>query len=128
MVTSSSPFGGQARTRVLLGLRLLDESYPSRARAGARVARERRADGRAGPRTRRPGGRPPGRPHEADSPEPTLLRAGGAAAVPAEACQRRREPPEPDRPAATPAARRRQTSLTRRCRSRGNQRSATLLP
>jgi DNA-binding transcriptional ArsR family regulator len=28
MVTSSSPFGGQARTRVLLGLRLLDESYP----------------------------------------------------------------------------------------------------
>src|SRR6185295_14519669 len=28
MVTSSSPFGGQARTRVLLTLRLLDESYP----------------------------------------------------------------------------------------------------
>lgn len=28
MVVSSSPFGGQARTRVLLGLRLLDESYP----------------------------------------------------------------------------------------------------
>jgi len=28
MVTISSPFGGQARTRVLLGLRLLDESYP----------------------------------------------------------------------------------------------------
>ena len=28
MVTSSSPFGGQARTRVLLGLRLLEESYP----------------------------------------------------------------------------------------------------
>ena len=28
MVMSSSPFGGQARTRVLLGLRLLDESYP----------------------------------------------------------------------------------------------------
>ena len=25
---SSSPFGGQARTRVLLALRLLDESYP----------------------------------------------------------------------------------------------------
>ena len=24
----SSPFGGQARTRVLLGLRLLDESFP----------------------------------------------------------------------------------------------------
>ena len=28
MVIMSSPFGGQARTRVLLGLRLLDESYP----------------------------------------------------------------------------------------------------
>ena len=28
MVIASSPFGGQARTRVLLGLRLLDESYP----------------------------------------------------------------------------------------------------
>jgi len=28
MVISSSPFGGQARTRVLLALRLLDESYP----------------------------------------------------------------------------------------------------
>jgi DNA-binding transcriptional ArsR family regulator len=28
MVINSSPFGGQARTRVLLGLRLLDESYP----------------------------------------------------------------------------------------------------
>ena len=28
MVMSSSPFGGQARTRVLLALRLLDESYP----------------------------------------------------------------------------------------------------
>ena len=28
MVMSSSPFGGQARTRVLLGLRLLEESYP----------------------------------------------------------------------------------------------------
>ena len=28
MVTSSSPFGGQARTRVLLALRLLEESYP----------------------------------------------------------------------------------------------------
>ena len=28
MVITSSPFGGQARTRVLLGLRLLDESYP----------------------------------------------------------------------------------------------------
>lgn len=28
MVISSSPFGGQARTRVLLGLRLLEESYP----------------------------------------------------------------------------------------------------
>jgi sugar-specific transcriptional regulator TrmB len=27
MVVYSSPFGGQARTRVLLGLRLLDESY-----------------------------------------------------------------------------------------------------
>lgn len=28
MVTLSSPFGGQARTRVLLALRLLDDSYP----------------------------------------------------------------------------------------------------
>ena len=28
MVVSSSPFGGQARTRVLTALRLLDESYP----------------------------------------------------------------------------------------------------
>ena len=28
MVTMSSPFGGQARTRVLLALRMLDESYP----------------------------------------------------------------------------------------------------
>ena len=28
MVDSSSPFGGQARTRLLLALRLLDESYP----------------------------------------------------------------------------------------------------
>lgn len=28
MVIASSPFGGQARTRVLLGLRLLEESYP----------------------------------------------------------------------------------------------------
>ena len=28
MVMMSSPFGGQARTRVLLGLRLLEESYP----------------------------------------------------------------------------------------------------
>lgn len=28
MVTTSSPFGGQTRTRVLLALRLLDESYP----------------------------------------------------------------------------------------------------
>jgi len=28
MVTSSSPFGGQVRTRVLLSLRLLTESYP----------------------------------------------------------------------------------------------------
>jgi len=28
MVTVSSPFGGQTRTRVLLALRLLDESYP----------------------------------------------------------------------------------------------------
>ncbi len=28
MVVASSPFGGQARTRVLIGLRLLDESYP----------------------------------------------------------------------------------------------------
>jgi DNA-binding MarR family transcriptional regulator len=28
MVIASSPFGGQARTRVLLALRLLDESYP----------------------------------------------------------------------------------------------------
>jgi DNA-binding transcriptional ArsR family regulator len=28
MVITSSPFGGQARTRVLVGLRLLDESYP----------------------------------------------------------------------------------------------------
>ena len=28
MVMSSSPFGGQARTRVLMALRLLDESYP----------------------------------------------------------------------------------------------------
>jgi DNA-binding transcriptional ArsR family regulator len=28
MVTASSPFGGQARTRVLLALRLLEESYP----------------------------------------------------------------------------------------------------
>ena len=28
MVESSSPFGGQARTRVLLALRLLEESYP----------------------------------------------------------------------------------------------------
>lgn len=28
MVISSSPFGGQARTRVLLALRLLDESFP----------------------------------------------------------------------------------------------------
>ena len=27
MVIASSPFGGQARTRVLLALRLLDESY-----------------------------------------------------------------------------------------------------
>jgi DNA-binding transcriptional ArsR family regulator len=28
MVTMSSPFGGQARTRVLLALRLLEDSYP----------------------------------------------------------------------------------------------------
>jgi len=28
MVTISSPFGGQARTRVLLALRLLGDSYP----------------------------------------------------------------------------------------------------
>ena len=28
MVTASSPFGGQARTRALLALRLLEESYP----------------------------------------------------------------------------------------------------
>jgi len=28
MVTSSSPFGGKARTRVLMALRLLEESYP----------------------------------------------------------------------------------------------------
>ena len=28
MVMLSSPFGGQARTRVLIGLRLLEESYP----------------------------------------------------------------------------------------------------
>ena len=28
MVMSSSPFGGQTRTRVLLALRLLDDSYP----------------------------------------------------------------------------------------------------
>ncbi len=28
MVTSSSPFGGQVRTRLLLALRLLEESYP----------------------------------------------------------------------------------------------------
>jgi DNA-binding transcriptional ArsR family regulator len=28
MVIASSPFGGLARTRVLLGLRLLEESYP----------------------------------------------------------------------------------------------------
>jgi DNA-binding MarR family transcriptional regulator len=28
MVKISSPFGGQARTRVLLALRLLDDSYP----------------------------------------------------------------------------------------------------
>lgn len=28
MVMSSSPFGGQARTRVLLALRLLEDSYP----------------------------------------------------------------------------------------------------
>lgn len=28
MVKLSSPFGGQARTRVLLALRLLEESYP----------------------------------------------------------------------------------------------------
>lgn len=28
MVTTSSPFGGQARTQTLLALRLLDESYP----------------------------------------------------------------------------------------------------
>jgi sugar-specific transcriptional regulator TrmB len=28
MVIASSPFGGQTRTRVLLALRLLDESYP----------------------------------------------------------------------------------------------------
>lgn len=28
MVNMSSPFGGQARTRVLLALRLLEESYP----------------------------------------------------------------------------------------------------
>jgi DNA-binding MarR family transcriptional regulator len=28
MVITSSPFGGQARTRVLLALRLLDESFP----------------------------------------------------------------------------------------------------
>jgi hypothetical protein len=28
MVTVSSPFGGQARTRLLLALRLLEESYP----------------------------------------------------------------------------------------------------
>src|SRR5262245_44180165 len=28
MVIASSPFGGQARTQVLLGLRLLEESYP----------------------------------------------------------------------------------------------------
>src|SRR5262245_3972652 len=34
MVITSSPFGGQARTRVLLGLRLLDASY---ARELARV-------------------------------------------------------------------------------------------
>lgn len=34
MVDISSPFGGQARTRVLIGLRLLDESY---ARELARV-------------------------------------------------------------------------------------------
>jgi DNA-binding transcriptional ArsR family regulator len=34
MVTTSSPFGGQTRTRVLLALRLLDESY---ARELARV-------------------------------------------------------------------------------------------
>ena len=34
MVNLSSPFGGQARTRVLLALRLLDESY---ARELARV-------------------------------------------------------------------------------------------
>jgi predicted transcriptional regulator len=28
MVSNSSPFGGQTRTRILLALRLLDESYP----------------------------------------------------------------------------------------------------
>ena len=28
MVTTSSPFGGQARTRVLVALRLLGDSYP----------------------------------------------------------------------------------------------------
>ena len=28
MVSLSSPFGGQARTRVLVAVRLLDESYP----------------------------------------------------------------------------------------------------
>ncbi|HET9368597.1 MAG TPA: winged helix-turn-helix domain-containing protein [Vicinamibacterales bacterium] len=28
MVNASSPFGGQTRTRVLLALRLLEESYP----------------------------------------------------------------------------------------------------
>lgn len=28
MVITSSPFGGQARTRVLMALRLLEESYP----------------------------------------------------------------------------------------------------
>jgi DNA-binding transcriptional ArsR family regulator len=28
MVNTSSPFGGKARTQVLLALRLLDESYP----------------------------------------------------------------------------------------------------
>jgi DNA-binding transcriptional ArsR family regulator len=36
MVTMSSPFGGQARTRVLLALRLLEESY---ARELARLLR-----------------------------------------------------------------------------------------
>jgi DNA-binding transcriptional ArsR family regulator len=107
----SSPSGGQARTRVLVALRLLDSSYPrelsrlldipvsAASRALANLERDALVAGRLVGRNR------------TLYVESGLLREARARGVPVAACRGRYGTEREDRPIVTPTAANRQTTV-----------------